>query len=89
MQFAVFHQMFLFILPFSTKFKKIYVPASKSNLVNKRTRSHGGLEILAIRYLWNKANSFVFFLRELIKGQGPRVHRTIKNSKTDFPLNRV
>jgi hypothetical protein len=35
---------------------------------------HGGtegLEILAIRYLWNKANSFVFFLRELIKGQGP------------------
>ena len=37
----------------------------------RRARRHGGLEILAIRYLWNKANSFVFFLRELIKGQGP------------------
>ena len=38
------------------------------------TREHGdtdGLEILAIRYLWNKANSFVFFLRELIKGHVP------------------
>ena len=51
------------------------------------TREHGvteGLEILAIRYLWNKANSFVFFLRELIKGQGPRVHRTIKSLRRKF-----
>ena len=41
------------------------------SIINKRTRRHGGLEILAIRYLWNKANSFVFFLRELINGHVP------------------
>ena len=69
-------------------------PASRCAMrgvnVKSSTRKHGdteGLEILAIRYLWNKANSFVFFLRELIKGQGPRVHRTIKSLRRTFPFN--
>ena len=40
--------------------------------VNTMTRIHtDGLEILEIRYLWNKANSLVFFPRELIKDMVP------------------